>query len=118
MTIDLYRDEHIHGAITTGLRCRDVNVLTVQEDNRTGISDFQILERAIELKRVIFTQDQDFLVEAHLRQVQGIYFSGVIYAHQQSITIEDCIRDLEIIAKACELEDLTNLVQFLPLSNQ
>lgn len=115
MTIALYMDEHIHGAITTGLRCRDVNILTVQEDNRTGRSDSIILERAIELQRIVFTQDQDFLVEANRRQVEAIYFSGVIYAHQRIVTIGDCVRDLEILAKACDLEDLVNLVQFLPL---
>ena len=115
MTIAFYMDEHIHLAITLGLRLRDVDVLTVQEDNRTGISDILILERATELKRVVFTQDQDFLVEGNYRQVKGINFSGVIYAHRRIITIGDCIRDLEIIAKASEPEDLANRVQYLPL---
>jgi hypothetical protein len=115
MTVAFYMDEHIHLAITLGLRLRDVDVLTVQEDNRIGISDLLILERASELRRVIFTQDQDFLVEADRRQVEGIHFSGVIYAHRRMTTIGECIRDLEIIAKASELEDLTNCVQYLPL---
>lgn len=114
MTVAFYMDEHIHLAITIGLRLRDVDVLTVQEDDRTGISDFLILERAIELRQVIFTQDQDFLVEANRCQVEEINFSGVIYAHRRITTIGDCIRDLEIIAKASEPEDLVNRVQYLP----
>ncbi len=74
-----------------------------------------ILERAIELERVIFTQDDDFLAIANRHQYEGIYFTGVIYAHQQRVTVGNCVRDLEIIAKAAEKEDLANQVQYLPL---
>ncbi len=115
MTIALYMDEHIHASITVGLRLRDVNVLTVQEDQRSGIADTRLLDRATELRRVVFSQDQDFLIEAQHRQSEGIPFAGVIYAHQRVVTIGDCVRDLEIIAKASDPEDLANLVQFLPL---
>ena len=38
-----------------------------------------------------------------------------LYAQQRIVTIGDCVRDLEIIAKASEPEDLVNMVQFLPL---
>jgi predicted nuclease of predicted toxin-antitoxin system len=108
-------DEHIHKEITEGLRQRGVDVLTVQEDGRTGTPDTLVLDRATELQRVIFTQDQDFLAEANRRQVEGMSFAGVIYAHQQLVTIGNCIRDLEIIAKAIDPEDLANCVQYLPL---
>jgi rRNA-processing protein FCF1 len=108
-------DEHIHKGITDGLRQRGVDVLTVQEDGRTGTPDPLILDRATELQRIIFTQDQDFLAEANRRQVEGMSFAGVIYAHQRLVTIGDCIRDLEIIAKASDPEDLANCVQYLPL---
>jgi predicted nuclease of predicted toxin-antitoxin system len=97
------------------LRFRDVDVLTVQEDGRSGISDTRLLDRATELQRVVFSQDQDFLIEAQHCQVEGIPFAGVIYAQQRIVTIGDCVRDLEIIAKASEAEDLVNMVQFLPL---
>jgi hypothetical protein len=36
-------DENVHGAITTGLRLRGVDVLTVQEDSHSGIADPIIL---------------------------------------------------------------------------
>ena len=108
-------DEHIHKGITDGLRQRGVDVLTVQEDGRTGTPDPLVLDRATELQRIIFTQDQDFLAEANRRQVEGMSFAGVIYAHQRLVTIGNCIRDLEIIAKASDPEDLANCVQYLPL---
>lgn len=52
---------------------------------------------------------------ANRLQQQGVYFTGVIYGHQQKVTIRDCVRDLEIIAKAADPEDLASLVQYLPL---
>ena len=94
---------------------RGIDVITVQEDGRTGTPDPILLDRATELNRVVFTQDDDFLVLANRRQQEGINFSGVIYAHQQSVTVGECVRDLEIIAKASEPENLGNQVQYLPL---
>lgn len=108
-------DEHIRRAITIGLRLRGVDVLTVQEDGRAGTPDPILLDRATELQRVMFSQDQDFLIEANRRQVEGINFSGVIYSPLLSISIGDCIRDLEIIAKASNPEDLADRVEYLPL---
>jgi hypothetical protein len=55
------------------------------------------------------------LVEAAKRQQNGISFSGVIYAHPLHISIGTCIHNLELIAKAGELDDLANRVEFLPL---
>ncbi len=115
MSLALYMDEHVHRAITSGLRLRDVDVLTVQEDGLMGISDPQILNRATELQRVLFTQDNDFLVEANRRQQNSIYFPGVIYGHQMLVSIGDCIKDLELIAQVGKTEDLANSVRYLPL---
>ncbi len=63
----------------------------------------------------MFTQNDDFLLIANRLQQQGVYFTGVIYGHQQKVTVGDCVRDLEMIAKAATPEDLASLVQSLPL---
>ena len=115
MSIALYMDEQVPRQITTGLRLRGVDVLTVQEDERLGTPDPMLLDRANELGRVMFSRDDDFLAEAYRRQVEGIVFSGVIYAHQLLVSIGDCVRDLEIIAKVYNPEDLANRVEYLPL---
>ena len=54
-------DEHVHRAITSGLRLRGVDVLTAQEDGRRKTADSLLLDRATELQRVLFSQDEDFL---------------------------------------------------------
>jgi hypothetical protein len=115
MSIAFYIDENVHRGITNGLRIRDVDVLTVQADGRIGFRDPIILDRATELERVLFSQDDDFLAEATRRQQARKNFSGVVYAHKLRISVGDCIRDLEIIAKAAYPEELANRVQYLPL---
>ena len=115
MSVALYMDEHVHRAITDGLRLRGIDVLTAQEDEYRNTPDNILLDRATALQRVLFSQDEDLLAEAKLRQSKGAPFSGVIYAHQLRITIGVCVRDLELIAKAADLEDLASRVEFLPL---
>jgi hypothetical protein len=115
MSLSFYMDEHVPKAITNGLRIRGIDVLTVQGDDRTGISDALVLDRATELQRILFTQDDDFLVEVQNRQQSGITFSGVIYAHQLGISIGRCINDLELIAKVAKFNELMGTVHYLPL---
>jgi predicted nuclease of predicted toxin-antitoxin system len=108
-------DEHVHRAITVGLRLRGVDVLTAQEDGRRNVPDDTLLDRAAELQRVLFSQDQDLLQEAAARQRDGKPFGGVIYVHQLRIPIGACVRDLELIAKAATREELANRIEYLPV---
>ena len=108
-------DEHVSRAVTIGLRRRGLDVLTVQEDGRAGASDEVVLDRASELGRVLFSQDDDLLVEANRRQKTSLPFGGVIYGHQLHLTIGEAIDDLGVIAEATTAEELTNQVLFLPL---
>jgi hypothetical protein len=92
-----------------------VDVLTAHEDGMDEAEDSDLLDRAAELKRTLFTQDKDFIREASERQQKGIHFFGVIYAHQLLVSIGGCVRDLVIIAKGGEPEDMENRIEYLPL---
>ena len=59
--IKFYLDEHIPNAVTQGLRRRGVDVLTVQEAGRSGLSDFEQLTFAFNQQRMMITMDSDFL---------------------------------------------------------
>jgi len=115
MAITLYMDHNVPRAITTGLRLRGVDVITAFEDGTSELPDPKLLDRAGELGRVLFTRDDDLIVEAVKRQSEGTAFPGVIYAHQLRVSIGNCIHDLELIAKAGEPEDLVSRITFLPL---
>ena len=102
-------------AVTNGLRLRGVDVVTAAEDRAGELRDPALLERATELDRVLFTQDDDLLVEATHRQRRGQAFAGVIYAHQLRISIGDCVRDLEFVSKVGKPTDMAGQTLFLPL---
>ena len=114
MPLAFYMDHHVPHAITFGLRLRGVEVLTAYEDGTGELNDMSLLDRASELGRVLFTRDDDMLVEAARRQRGNIPFQGVIYAHQLRVSIGRCVQDLELIAKAGGPGDLQNEILFLP----
>lgn len=108
-------DEHVPRAITDALLKRGIDVLTVQEDGLTSESDLRVLNRAAELQRVVFTRDEDFLIEASRRQRAGEDFVGVVFAHQLRVSLSICIADLELLATATDPQEHKSHVQFLPL---
>jgi len=115
LTLRLYLDHHVPLAITQGLRLRRVDVLTAYEDGSAELEDPPLLERATELGRVLFTQDEDLLATASEWQKTGRKFAGVFYGHQLQLTIGQAVRDLELAADVLEPEDLENRVEYLPL---
>lgn len=108
-------DVHVRRVITRGLRRLGVDVLTSQEDGTAEMDNVDLLTRASNLGRVLFTSDADFLVEASRRQRARIPFAGVKYAHQKNVAIARCIEDLEVLAKLSEPGDLENALTYLPL---
>jgi len=115
MSIKLYMDVHVRRAVTNGLRLRGVDVLTAQEDGSAEMDDGPLLDRATELDRVLFTQDDDLLRVAKRRQQSGVTFAGVIYAHQLNASVGGCIAELELIAKASERAEWLDRTEHLPL---
>lgn len=63
MPTTFYMDAHIPRAITLGLRMRKVDVVTAQQDGADTLPDAELLDRATHLNRVLFTFDDDLLVE-------------------------------------------------------
>jgi len=110
-----YFDENVPSAIAEGLRKRRVDVLTAQEDGFDATPDPRVLDRAMELGRVLFTRDDDFLGEAAARLRDGRPFATVIYAHQQRASVRECIDDLELFAGAATVAEMRGQVLHLPL---
>lgn len=114
MPSTIYMDANVPRAITSGLRLRGVRVITAQEDGTANIEDAALLDRVTALGFVLYTQDDDLLAEAHLRQNAGVSFAGVVYSHQMRSPIGRCVEDLEIIAKTQEASEMINRVEFVP----
>ncbi|HMA94282.1 MAG TPA: DUF5615 family PIN-like protein [Polyangiaceae bacterium] len=113
MSLGLYMDVHVPLSVTRGLRRRGVDVLTAQEDGTARLSDPELLLRALQLGRILFSQDEDLIVEAVRCQRSGEPFASVIFARQLDVSIGRCTGELEILAKGATPEDATGQLIFL-----
>jgi hypothetical protein len=108
-------DVHVKAAVTTGVRRRGINVLTAQEDGSTRLDDILLLDRMMVLQRVLFSQDEDLLSIARIRQLSGVFFTGLVYGHQLAATIGKYVLDLEVLCTVLDPEDMVNRIEYLPL---
>jgi predicted nuclease of predicted toxin-antitoxin system len=106
-------DVHVPLSITRALRRRGVDVLTAQEDGAARYTDPQLLQRAREFGRMLFSQDDDLVVEAVRCQRSGEAFATTVFARQLDISIGRCISELEILAKGATPEDAEGQLIFL-----
>ncbi len=115
MTLALYMDEHIPSAITDGLKARGLDVLTIQEDGRTGSADVLMLRRAYELRRVMVTEDHDFERIATEFWTSGVSFYGIAFVIRRGTIFGTIIADLEMLAVCFEIDEILNRVEYIPL---
>jgi len=91
-------------------------VLTAEEDSSKTLDDDELLKRATDLGRVLFSQDKDLLAVTNEWLQDGKDFAGLVYSHQLSISIGQAVRDLELLSKVLEPEDMANRIEYLPYS--
>ena len=108
MSIALYMDVHVREAVTLELRRRGVDVLMAKEDNANKFEDAMLLDRAMELGRVLFTQDEDFL-KLH---ASGVEHAGIAYT-PQGAAIGDIIRGLMLIQQVLNAEEMRGHIEYL-----
>ena len=106
VNLAFYFDHHAPDAIAVGLRPLGVDLLTAKEDDRADWDDDQLLERATELGRVVFTQDRHFLVLAADWQNNSREFAGMVYGHQLRVTVGGAVHDLALIASVMTPADI------------
>ena len=106
--IRYYTDEHVAKAVIKGLRQRGVDVLTTPEANKLHATDEEHLEFASSERRVIFTQDDDFLKLAS----SGSTHAGIVYAPQHT-PIGTIIQGLMLIYQVLEAEEMAGNIEYL-----
>ncbi len=108
-TIRFHLDEHVSNAVAEGLRRRGIDVTTTADAGLLGADDFQHLAFALAQDRVIFTNDHHFL---RLHD-QGHHHLGIAYCHQQSRSVGEIIRVLELIWEVLEPHEMRDRVEFV-----
>ena len=115
MPVGLYADVHVPGPVILQLRLRDVDILAATEERTNELGDDELLALATSLNRVLVTQDIRFRVMAEDWQRADKPFAGLVFGHQRYVSFGQMIFDLELIAKATDVEYWRNRVEQLPL---
>ncbi|MCZ7356290.1 MAG: DUF5615 family PIN-like protein [Candidatus Methanoperedens sp.] len=108
--IKIYTDENVNVAIVDGLRRRGVEAWSAIDKKKLGLSDEEQLKYALEERATIFTHDDDFLSMA---AESGMEHYGIIYVHQQHLSVGECIRRLKAIVETMSPEEMHNRILFL-----
>ncbi|MFQ6056577.1 MAG: DUF5615 family PIN-like protein [Methanosarcinales archaeon] len=104
----MYADESANVAVVEGLKRKGVEAFSARDVGKLGLTDEEQLEFAFEKKAVIFTHDVDFLRMAYNREHYGI-----IYVHQQKLSVGECIKRIKNLVETRTQEEMRNIVVFL-----
>jgi predicted nuclease of predicted toxin-antitoxin system len=108
-TIRFHLDENCPRAVATGLRRRGIDVTTTPDAGLLEASDEQQDAFAFAEHRVIFTQDEDFLVW----HASGAPHAGIAYCKKDTRSIGEIIRGLVLIWEVYDQEAMENRVEYL-----
>lgn len=108
-TIRFHLDEHVPSAVADGLRRLGIDVTTTSDPKLLGAADSEQIAYALIHDRVIFTQDDDFLVLASA----GAQHAGIVYCHQNARSIGQIIQALELVWQIYELDEIKSRVEFI-----
>ena len=108
-TILFHLDEHVAHAVADGLRLRGIDVTTTVDAGLLGAEDADQIAYGLTQGRVIFTEDDDFLILA----AAGIEHAGLSYCHQNTRSIGQISQALELIWQVYELDEMQNRIEFI-----
>lgn len=114
MPLAVYMDVHVPASVSEGLRRKQIDVLTAQDDAAGRMADDDLLARTTAVGRVLLTQDADFLEIATRWQRHGIVFTGILFA-AQGTPIGRLIEDAELCLAGMTADEFRNRLIHLPL---
>jgi hypothetical protein len=108
-TIRFHLDENCAKAIAEGLTRRGIDVTTTPEVGLMGAIDEQQATHCLAERRVLFTQDQDFL----RLDAAGIEHAGIAFCAKDTKSIGEIIRHLVLIWEIYEPEEMAGGVEYV-----
>jgi len=106
--VRFHLDEHVPPAIAAGLRRRGIDVTTTSDAGLAGADDIDHIAYALANQRVIFTNDEDYLV----LNDQGVDHAGIVFCQQGSRSIGEIIRFLTLLHACLMAADMQGTVEF------
>lgn len=107
--IRFFCDEHIPVAVSTGLKQRGMDILTMHDAGRSGIADVAQLQFASEHQLVLVTFDADFLNIAQ----SGTEHAGIVWCPATKYSIGQLIRCLLLVGTVLSPDEMRNHIEYL-----
>ena len=111
--IRIYTDESVNVAVVEGLKRRGVDAISAREAGNLGLTDEEQLIFAGKESVTIFTHDTDFLQIAARWLNEGRSHQGIIYCHQKSYSIGECVRKLRMLTAVLSSDEMINHIDYL-----
>ena len=102
-------DQHIPGALVTGLRQHEIDVLTAWDAGRCGYSDAEQLEFAASEERVLVTFDPDYLALHN----SGVSHAGIVWCPATKYVIGKLLQLLVLLHGVSDRQSVKNRVEYL-----
>ena len=106
--IRFHLDENCTKAIAQGLTRRGVDVTTTSKAGLTGAIDEQQVAYCRLERRVLFTQDQDFL----RLNAAGVEHAGIAFCTKDTKSVGEIIQRLVLIWEVYEPEEMVGRVEY------
>jgi hypothetical protein len=106
--VRFHLDEHVPPAIAEGLRRRGIDVTTTVDAGLTGADDVDHISFALATQRIIYTNDEDYLI----LNDQGIAHGGIVFCSQGSRSVGEIIRFLALMHACLSAEEMRGTVEF------
>ena len=113
MAAKIYTNESVPVGVAAGLKRRGVAAWSALDSGNLGLADEAQLEYAARRQMIIFTYDADFLRLATEWSRKKKVHWGIIYVHQERLSIGECVRRLKELADAFNPVDFKDHVEFL-----
>ena len=85
-----------------------MEAFSARDIGKLGLTDQEQIKVATKNRAVIFTHDVDFLRMASRRE-----HPGIVYVHQQKLSMGECIRRLKALVETKSPEEMHNQIIFL-----
>jgi predicted nuclease of predicted toxin-antitoxin system len=95
--------------VADGLRRLGANVTTTTDANPLGATDLQQLAYSRAERRILFTEDRDFLIWA----ASGLEHAGIVYCAQNTRSIGQIVQRIGLIWEIYEIEEMSNHLEFV-----
>lgn len=112
--IAFYFDENMNWHVVKALRSRGINVITADEGAHRQTDDSILLNRALQLNRMMVSRDQDMITEVSHRLATGEVCPGLAYI-TRDLPVRKVTDDLDLIANILEPMEALGMVFYLPL---